>query len=104
MRKTSFKMHMYDMVTIDSIVFEVVRVGLLKPPLTPPPRIVNFRKYFRSDRFNRSHNAAHSQVTFCYDILESSNSQCCVSFYLLFTLYYPSTNLFLFIGSLFIWG
>ena len=36
MRETPSKIHMHDMVTIDTIVFEIVGGGdLLKPP--PPP-------------------------------------------------------------------
>ena len=35
MPKTPGKIHMYDMVKIDMIVFEIVGGGLLKPP--PPP-------------------------------------------------------------------
>ena len=35
MPKTPGKIHMYDMVKIDTIVFEIVGGGLLKPP--PPP-------------------------------------------------------------------
>ena len=35
MPKTPGKMHMYDMVKIDIIVFEIAGGGLLKPP--PPP-------------------------------------------------------------------
>ena len=38
MLKTPGKMHMYDMVKIDTIVFEIVGGGLLKPP---PPQIVS---------------------------------------------------------------
>ena len=37
MPKTPGKMHMYDMVKIDTIVFEIVGGGLLKPPPPPPP-------------------------------------------------------------------
>ena len=36
MPKTPGKIHMYDMVKIDNIVFEIVG-GLLKPPPPPPP-------------------------------------------------------------------
>ena len=43
--KTPSKMHMYDMVKIDKIVFEIVG-GLLPPP----PRIVSCLKHPRSDR------------------------------------------------------
>ena len=48
MRQRPGQMHMHDMVTIDTIVFEIVGGGLLKPP--PPPRFVNFLKYPGSDR------------------------------------------------------
>ena len=43
MPRTPGKMHMYDMVKIDTIVFEIVGGGggLLKPP---PPRIVSCLK------------------------------------------------------------
>ena len=40
MPETPGTMHMYDMVKIDTIVFEIVGVGLLKPP----PRIVSCLK------------------------------------------------------------
>ena len=36
MPKTPGKIHMYDMVKIDTIVFEIIGGGLLKPP--PPDR------------------------------------------------------------------
>ena len=43
MTKTPGKMHMYDVVKIDIIVFEIVGGGdLLKPP---PPRIVSCLNY-----------------------------------------------------------
>ena len=48
MRKTPSKMHMHGMVTIDTIVFEIVPCN---PP--PPPRIVNFLKYPGSDNVNK---------------------------------------------------
>ena len=41
-------MRMNDMVTIDTIVFEIIGGGLLARP--PPPPIVNFLKYPGSDR------------------------------------------------------
>ena len=50
MRKTPGKMHMHDMVTIDTILFGDPRGGeggAFKPP---PPRIVNFLKYPGSDK------------------------------------------------------
>ena len=47
MPKTSSKMNMYDMVKIDTIVFEIVGGGGLK---SPPPRIVSCLKYLGSDR------------------------------------------------------
>ena len=53
MRKTLSKMHMPDMVTIDTIVLEIAGGWFLPPPLTP--LIVNFLKHPRSDR-----------VTACY--------------------------------------
>ena len=37
MPKTPGKIHMYDMVKIDTIVFEIVWGGLLKPFKAPPP-------------------------------------------------------------------
>ena len=45
MPKTPGKMHMYDMVKIDHIIFDIV-----KPP--PPPRIVSCLKLPGSDRVN----------------------------------------------------
>ena len=49
MRQTPSKMSMTDVVTIDTIVFEIVGgVALIKAP--PPSRIVNFFKYRGSDR------------------------------------------------------
>ena len=48
--KTPSKMHMYDMVKIDTIVFEIVGGGGSPPP--PPPRVVSYLKYPRSDRVN----------------------------------------------------
>ena len=51
MLETPDKMHMYDMVKIDKIFFEIVGGGgLLKPP---PPRIANCLKYPESDRVNK---------------------------------------------------
>ena len=38
MPKTPGKIHMYDMVKIDTIVFEILVGGLLKPPPPPPDR------------------------------------------------------------------
>ena len=49
MRQTPWQMHMYDIVTIDTIVFEIVRGEAFKAP-PPPPRIANFLKYPGSDR------------------------------------------------------
>ena len=44
MRETPSEMHMHDMVTIDTVDYEIVggREGLLK---SPPPRIVNLLEY-----------------------------------------------------------
>ena len=47
MPKTPGKMHMYDMVKIDTIVFDIV-VGAFNPP----PLIVSCLKYPGSDRVN----------------------------------------------------
>ena len=48
MGRTPYKMHILDMVTIDTLIFEILeeRRGLL----TYSPRIVNFLKYLRLDR------------------------------------------------------
>ena len=49
MRQTPGQMHMHDMVTVATIVFEIIEGGgLLKP--SPPHRIANFLKYPGSDR------------------------------------------------------
>ena len=37
MPKTPGKIHMYDMVKIDTIVFEIVGGGAFKAPTPPPP-------------------------------------------------------------------
>ena len=47
-------MRMNDIVTIDTIVFEIVRGGGAFKAL-PPPRIVNFLKNPGSDRVNDTH-------------------------------------------------
>ena len=49
MRQTPSEMHMYAMVTIDTIIFEIVGGGGAFKTF-PPPRIVNCLKYNGSDR------------------------------------------------------
>ena len=51
MPKTPGKMHMYDMVKIDTLVFEIVGGGAFK---SPPPRIVSCLKQPGSDRVKRT--------------------------------------------------
>ena len=54
MPETPSKVHMYDMVKIDRIVFEIVGGGggVVVILLPPPPRIVSCLKYPGSDRVN----------------------------------------------------
>ena len=54
MPKAPSKMHMYDMVKIDTIVFEIVGGGGL---LKPPPWIVCCLKYPGSDRVKVPHGS-----------------------------------------------
>ena len=50
MPKTPRKMHIYDIVKIDTMIFEIVWGGVFKAP--PPLRIVSYLKYTGSDRDN----------------------------------------------------
>ena len=58
MPKATSKMHMYDMVKIDEIVFEIVGEAFR----APPPRIVSCLKYPGSDRVNDT-----SMIKLIYD-------------------------------------
>ena len=55
MLKTPSKMHMYDMVKIDIVVFEIVGEGEAYKALPPPP-IVSCLKYPGSDNNNNNNN------------------------------------------------
>ena len=79
MRKTPSKMHMHDMVTIDTILFGILG-GVGEGLLTTPPRIVNFLKYPGSDKVKENLLAIHVNILLIYyTILIHFNSTVCLS-------------------------
>ena len=70
MPKTPGKIHMYDMVKIDTIVFEIVGGGAFKAPPPPPDRIGLSQIYYIIIRLT------HTYVCVCVDVNSWVGSPC----------------------------